>query len=147
MTRGFFAIGILNPKIEPNIGTLMRSAFLYDAAYVFTIGDRYTRHAADTPNTQLSIPLFNYANVEDMIAHMPAKTDLVGVELETGATNLQKYQHRERAVYLLGAEDSGLDIGTMAKCKDLVQIPTVRPYSMNVASAGSILLYDRYIKS
>lgn len=144
--RGFFAIGVLNPKIEPNVGTLMRSAFLYDARFVFTIGTRYTRHAADTPNAQLSVPLFNFESVDDLLNHMPAKTDLVGVELDSAAVSLPNYKHRDRAVYLLGAEDSGLDIGTMARCKDLVQVPSVKPYSMNVATAGGILMYDRFQK-
>lgn len=142
----FFGIGVMNSKVEANIGTLMRTAFLYDASFIFTIGTRYSRHASDTPNAQLSVPLFNYENLEDLLSHMPAKTDLVGVELDPRAVSLTEYKHPSRAVYLLGAEDSGLNFTTLMQCKDIVQIPAVRPYSMNLATAGGVLMYDRYQK-
>jgi hypothetical protein len=52
MTRGFFAIGIVNGKTHQNIGTLLRSAYLYDAAFVFTIGKRYDRQASSSTSVR-----------------------------------------------------------------------------------------------
>jgi tRNA(Leu) C34 or U34 (ribose-2'-O)-methylase TrmL len=145
--RGYFAIGIYQPKVEGNVGTLMRSAFLYEAAFVFTIGHRYRRTAMDTPNTPRQIPLFHFDTLDEAVAGMPHDCPLVGVELDDRATALPRYQHRERAAYLLGAEDRGIPGPELERCIDVVQIPTPRPYSMNVAAAGSILLYDRAMKA
>lgn len=147
MTRGFFAIGVYHPKTEVNIGTLMRSAFLYQAAYVFTIGHRYRRQSSDTPNTALHIPLFHYASVDDMVEHLPHNTPLVGVELDPRGRELHGYGHPERAAYLLGAEDHGLPQHVIARCHSLIEIPTPEPQSMNVATAGTVVLYDRYTKT
>lgn len=144
--RGFFAIGVYHPKTEANIGTLMRSAYLYNAAYVFTIGRRYRRQASDTPHTTLHIPLFHFESIEDAISHLPDSTPLVGVELDPRGKKLHEYKHPERAAYLLGAEDRGLPQKVIDMCHALIEIPTPQPESMNVATAGSIVLYDRHVK-
>lgn len=145
--RGYFAVGIHRPKRDVNVGGLWRSATLYGAAFVFTVGARYDRQAADTPKTPLHTPLHHYADVDDLVQHLPWSCPLVGVELDVRATGLTEYVHPQRAVYLLGAEDNGLPQKVMDRCHDLVVIPTVRDFSHNVASAGSIVLHDRHIKA
>lgn len=148
MSRGFFAIGIYHPKTEQNIGTLMRSAYLYDAAYVFTIGRRYTRQASDTPNATLHVPMFHYETFEDFTrGGLPYGAPLVGVELDDRSESLVDYAHPTRAIYLLGAEDNGLPRHVIDACHAIVQIPTPKPQSMNVATAGTVILHDRYAKS
>jgi tRNA G18 (ribose-2'-O)-methylase SpoU len=145
--RGFFAVGVYHPKTEANIGTLMRTAYLYDAAFVFTVGQRYRRQASDTPKTSGSIPLFHFDTIDDLHAHLPYGAPLVGVELDPRATALHEYSHPERAVYLLGAEDSGLPQHVIDRCHDLLVLDSVQPQSMNVATAGSIVIYDRHVKA
>jgi len=147
MTRGYFAVGIYRTKTEANVGTLWRSAHLYGAAFVFTVGKRYQRQSSDTPKTPLHTPLFHFDTIEDLRAHLPHSAPLVGVELDPRATALPDYSHPERAVYLLGAEDQGLPPSVVDLCHSVVQIPAVRSQSMNVAAAGSVLLYDRHAKS
>lgn len=49
-----------------------------------------------------------------------------------------------QACYLLGAEDNGLTKEAISKCQELVYLPGER--SLNVAVAGSIVLYDRISK-
>lgn len=147
VNRGFFAIGVYHPKTEANIGTLMRSAYLYQAAFVFTVGHRYVPQASDTPKTPLHIPLFNFQTIEDLHAHLPKGAPLIGVELDPRGKKLPDYKHPERGVYLLGAEDRGLPQNVIDMCHDLVEIPTPEPQSMNVATAGSIMLYDRHVKA
>lgn len=146
MTRGFFAVGVYHPKTEVNIGTLMRTAYLYDAAFVFTVGHRYKPQASDTPNTTRHIPLFNFATVDDLIAHLPDAAPLIGVELDPRAVSLHEYAHPPRGVYLLGAEDAGLPQHVIDRCHDLVVIDSVQPQSMNVSVAGSLVIYDRHVK-
>src|SRR4030095_12131863 len=104
MTRGFFGIGIYHPKTEHNVGTLWRTANLYGASFIFTIGRRYHRQASDTMATHLHTPLFHYDSVEDLKANLPWSTPLVGIELDPRAESLADFQHPMRAAYLLGAE-------------------------------------------
>lgn len=143
--RGFFAIGIERTKNVLNVGSLWRSAHLFGAAYVFTIGRRYTKQASDTTKAWRSIPLFHFDTFEDMRAHMPYDCRLVGIELDPRARRLPGYIHHERCIYLLGAEDHGLTAETLDRCHDLVQLPGEAP--MNVANAGTVVLYDRHAKT
>ena len=145
--RGFFAVGVYRPKTEANVGTLWRTAHLYGAAFVFTVGRRYQRQSSDTPKTPLHTPLFHFADINDLGEHLPWSAPLVGVELDSRSVSLPSYEHRLRSVYLLGAEDHGLPPDVLDACHDVIQIPSLAPQSMNVAVAGSVVLYDRHVKS
>lgn len=146
MTRGYFGVGIWHAKHDVNIGTLWRSATLYDAAFVFTVGARYQPQASDTCKTPLHTPLLHFADIDDLVAHLPHSCPLIGVELDPCARELTGYQHPQRAAYLLGAEDHGLPSAVVERCHDLVVIPTVRGFSHNVAVAGALVLHDRHVK-
>jgi tRNA G18 (ribose-2'-O)-methylase SpoU len=89
----------------------------------------------------------NYSDIDDMVDHLPFSCPLVAVELDELAKSLPEFSHPQRAVYLLGAEDHGLPQGVLDRCHYTVQIPTVQEWSMNVAVAGSIVMYDRMSKS
>lgn len=147
MSRGYFGIGIWHGKTEHNIGTLWRSAHLYDAAFIFTVGQRYKMQASDTPKTRRHTPMFEFASIDDLIAHLPYSCPLVGVELDPRAEPLDSFRHPERACYLLGAEDHGLPKAVLDRCHSIVQIETPRPESMNVAVAGSLMLHHRFATS
>lgn len=144
--RGFFAIGIFNVRTPQNIGTLWRSAQMYDAAFVFTVGARYRRQASDTPKTPRHKPLFHFRDLGDLIEHLPDACPLVGIELDPRAQMLSDYRHPERACYLLGAEDHGLSIAARDACHDLVQIEGPKPQSLNVSVAGSLVMHDRWLR-
>lgn len=142
--RGFFSIGVCQPKHEVNVGTLWRTATLYGASFVFTVGRRYQYQAGDTTKTPLHTPLFHFADIDDLIAHLPHGCPLVGVELDPRATHLTKFAHPPRAAYLLGAEDHGLSAKQRDACHYLVEIESALPQSMNVATAGAVLLHSRH---
>lgn len=142
--RGFFAIGIENGKTLPNLGTLWRSANIFGAQFIFTIGRRYKNQSSDTLKTPRHIPLFHYENVQDLIDHLPSACPLVGLELDERAVAISNYKHPQRACYLLGAEDNGLTKVAREKCHALVQLPG--ECSLNVAVAGSIVMFDRNSK-
>lgn len=144
--RGYFGIGIYQPKTTENMGTLWRSAFLFSADFIFTVGARYKKQPSDTPNTQLHVPLYNYTDFDDLIKHLPDGSQLVCIEMLDKAKSLKEMSHPERAVYLLGAEDYGIP-EELTKGYQTVYIPTERPFSMNVAVCGSLVLYDRSIKN
>ena len=126
-----------------NLGTLWRSAFNFGASFIFTIGKRYKKQASDTIKAIKHIRLYEYLTYEDFYKSMPKNCVLVMVEQTQEATNLKDFTHPERAIYLLGAEDNGLPERIM---KDHPKIYVDTPMCLNVAVAGSIIMYDRSIK-
>lgn len=142
--RGYFGVVAYSPRHDTNIGTLWRSASTYDAAFIATIGARYIRQPGDTPKTPLHTPLWSFDTFDDFIGSMPTECKLIAVELATNSIPLPDFDHPERAVYLLGAEDTGIPAGILDQCDDVVQIPTPARWSLNVAVAGSITLASRY---
>lgn len=142
--RGYFGVGVENCKYEMNLGTLWRSAHIFGASFIFVIGQRYRRQSSDTTKAWRSIPLYQYLTFEDFYSSMPNDTILTGVEIMDRATPITKFTHNPRAVYLLGAEDGGLSKRAAEKCHRLVQIPG--NICLNVAVAGSIIMYDRIAK-
>ena len=147
MNRGYFGVAVYRPKTAANVGTLWRTATVYGAAFLATIGHRYARQPSDTPNSPLHTPLHHYADLLDLLTHLPHGCPLVGVELADGAVPLPEFTHPPRALYLLGAEDYGLPVSVLRRCHHVVQIPAEQPYSLNVSVAGSIVIADRYFRA
>ena len=143
-SRGYFGIGIERSKTEANVGTLWRSAFALGAAFVFTIGKRYPRQASDTTESWRHIPLLEFATVEDFRAHIPYDCQVIGVEITPEAELLRDFQHPQRAIYLLGPEDGSLSNAAQAICQHIVKFDS--RYCLNVAAAGTVVMYDRSIR-
>lgn len=141
--RGFFGIGIYNPKSEVNIGSLWRTAQNLNASFIFTIGKRYKRESSDTTKAFRHVPLYHYSTFEEFEKSLPFDTQVVLVEQDVKANNLIDFYHPERVAYVLGAEDYGFP-KEILKGHNIVQIPSQR--CLNVAIAGSIVLYDRIAK-
>lgn len=141
---GFYGVGVYHPKVEANVGTLWRSAMTYGAAFLATVGARYRTQSSDTCKAPQSIPLHHYSDLSDPIEHLPDGCPLVGIELSPEALPLRGYQHLPRALYLLGAEDHGLPPAVLDRCHHLLRIDTPRPWSLNVAVAGSLVMAHRY---
>jgi tRNA G18 (ribose-2'-O)-methylase SpoU len=143
--RGYFGIGVWHAKTANNIGTLWRSAHNFGAAFIFTIGKRFPRQASDTTDARRHVPLYEYSDLDDLLAHLPFSCPLVGIEQAPWAKALPEFTHPERACYLLGAEDHGLSPEVMRRCHLIVEVPGAT-HCLNVATAGSIVLYDRLNK-
>lgn len=141
--RGYFGIGIENPKSKENVGGLWRSAHAFGAAFIFTIGFRYRRQYTDTTKAWTQIPFYAYADFADFQRYLPLDCPILGVE--TDGNSIANLVHLDRAIYLLGAEDYGLSEAARRACSYLIRIPSA--YCLNVATAGSIVMYDRIIKS
>ncbi len=139
----FFGIGIQNGKTPENLGVLWRSAQNMGASFIFTIGNRYAKQASDTHNAVKAMPYFHYDTFEDFYHHLPKGAMLVGVELTDRAVSLETFNHPKRCVYLLGAEDHGLSKMAIEKSQFVVEFKS--ELSLNVAVAGSIIMYDRGI--
>lgn len=145
--RGYFAVGIMDGKSPQNIGTLWRSAACYGAAFVFTVGRRYKRGPGDTPDVSKHTPLWHFDSVDDLKYKLPDKCNLIGVEVgDERGRPLTTYTHPERAAYLLGAEDHGLDADTLKQCWGVIEVETELDIPLNVSTAGSIVCHDRMVK-
>ena len=144
MERGYFGIGIYHGKTETNIGTLWRSAAILGADFIFTIGRRYKQQSSDTMKAHRHIPLYHYQDYDDFFRHLPMGCPVVAVEIAEDSVALEDYVHPERCAYLLGAEDHGLPEAVLNRCRETVRL--LGDYCMNVATAGSIVMYDRLVK-
>lgn len=143
--RGYYGIGIYLPKYEINVGGLFRTAHSFGADFVFTVGRRYKPQASDTTKVMRHVPLYNYQTFDDCVEHLPMGCELVCVELTDDAEHLTTFQHPQRCVYLLGAEDHGLPPRLTNKFKT-IQVPFGK-MCLNVATTGGIVMYDRKAKS
>lgn len=140
MKRGYFGIGIYHPKTETNMGTLWRSAQNFGADFIFTIGKRYQKQSSDTTKAWRHVPLFEYVSFEDFRSHVPYSCQIVFVEQAEGARDIKRAYHPESCAYVLGAEDHGIPEEIM-RGHQKIFIDT--PMCLNVAVAGSIVLFDR----
>ena len=139
--RGYFAIGAERASKALNLGNLMRSAHGFGASFTFTIGATYQalEARADTSKGQWHVPHYNWASLDEMV--LPRGCKLVGVELIEDAIALPSFCHPLRAAYVLGPEHGSLSGPLLERCDYLVKIPTT--FSINVAMAGAIVMYDR----
>jgi tRNA G18 (ribose-2'-O)-methylase SpoU len=142
MSRGWFAIGIEHTKTETNVGTLWRTAHALGAAFVFTVGRRYTQQSSDTTKAWRHLPLMHFASWAEFT--QPYDAMLIGVENFGDPVPVASFSHPERAVYVLGSEDNGLSKEAIRRCQRLVVLPGAM--CLNVATAGALMMYDRWIK-
>lgn len=142
--RGFAVIGIDNPKYKVNVSSLVRSARAFGASSVFTVGAQRLSHGDDTPAVghDKHIPIFQMDSTDELLG---VNGTTVAITTDSAATPLRKIHHPERAVYVLGSEDTGHEDEFLAH-EDVktVRIPT--QWCLNVATAGSLVLYDRQAK-
>ena len=145
MNRGYFGIALWHSKSGSNLGTAVRSAYAFGAAFVATVGKRYEKQGSDTGQAWRHMPVFHYPDLAALEAGVPISCPLIAVELCEGATDLHRFCHPERAVYLLGPEDGSLPEEALAACNRRIKIAGAS-WCLNVASAASIVMYDRVAK-
>ena len=90
------------------------------------------------------IPTFSYKDFQDFNDHRPYDCPLIGIELTDKSVMIKDFVHPKQACYLLGAEDNGLTIEALKACQKIIKLPGDR--CLNVAVAGSIVLFDRINK-
>ena len=140
--RGYVGIGIYSGKRTYNFGVLVRTARVFGADFVFSVGRRNPGEASSV-GSELSIPLFHFDTLALLVASIPVNARLVCVELAAAAVDVRTYQHPDQAVYLLGPEDGALPSSIMRQ-HDTVILPGA--YPLNVAMAATVVLYDRMLK-
>ena len=140
-SRGYFAIGVEGISKAVNLGNLLRSAHAFGASFVFTIGADETRAPDLTTRRRPGriCPLYHWRSLADL--KLPKGCSLVGVEILEAAHELPSFPHPLRAAYVLGPERGALSPELAARCQHLVRIPAA--FSLNLATAGAIVMYDR----
>lgn len=143
--RGYFGIGVMNMKIGINYGTLFRSAYAFDADFIFLIGKRFEKQPSDTTRSEKHLPLYEYKTFDEFYSNIPYDCQLVSVEICNKSKPIRVFSHPERAIYLLGQEDGSLPNAVIDKSWGVIEIPA--KHCLNVAVAGSIVMFDRINKS
>lgn len=144
-TRGFFGIGVEGVSKSANVGALLRTAHAFGASFCFLLGagfDSREGRLADTADTPAHVPLWHFDSVGGL--QLPERCVLVGIELTPEAVDLPSFRHPLDAAYVLGPERSSLSPELMARCEHVVRIPT--RFSLNLAVAGALVLYDRLLQ-
>jgi len=139
--KGYFGIGAERISKPLNLGNLIRSAHAFGASFVFTLGahPRALDFSSDTSKTLTRIPYYHWATIDEM--QLPRDCRLVGLELMEESVDLPSFRHPLKAAYVLGPEKGALSEPLLGRCDHLVRIPS--QFSINVAMAGAITMYDR----
>ena len=140
VSRGYSAVALVRPKSADNYGTAMRSCVVFGVDLVQIVCGRFRRQSSDTVRSWAKVPVLHQQ--ADLV--IPYDCVPVAVELVPDATPLPAFVHPERALYVFGPEDGNLPPGVLARCARKVAIPGA--FCLNLASAVSIVLYDRAAK-
>jgi tRNA G18 (ribose-2'-O)-methylase SpoU len=144
-TRGYFGIGAEGVSKSANVGALLRTGHAFGASFCFTVGtgwDARAARTADTSHTELHVPMWRYPSITEM--SLPIGCVLVGIELLDDAVDLPSFRHPLNAAYVLGPERAGLSGALLQRCDHVIRIPT--RFSLNLAVAGALVLYDRMLQ-
>jgi tRNA(Leu) C34 or U34 (ribose-2'-O)-methylase TrmL len=167
--RGYFSIGIDGVTKTGNMGNLIRTAHGFGAAFAFSIRPEFresldslpadslaseeekaqiksklkarNKGRPDTSKTDKNIPYFEFDSLEEMI--LPKACQLVAVEITDDAVDMPSFRHPAQAAYILGAERLSISLPVLERCDHVIKIPT--RFSLNVATAGAIVMYDRIL--
>lgn len=144
--RGYFSIGVENISKPMNLGNLIRSAHAFGANSVFTVKphpriteERDKVQKSDTSKSNIHMPYFEWSDINEI--NIPNGCKLVGIEITEDAIDLPNFVHPIRAMYILGAEKGSLSDDAKRRSSYIIKIPT--KFSLNVAIAGAIVMYDR----
>lgn len=136
-----------------NVGALFRTADAVGITRIILAGfsptpiDRFGRIRTDLAKSALgaeqSVP---WEYVDDMMVTVNEYRErgfhIVGVEQDSRSIDYKQLEKRERMVFILGTETTGMDESLRSCCDTLVEIPMQgMKESLNVSVAAGIVLY------
>ena len=139
--RGYACIGLDNPKINANIGGVLRAAEIFNARFVAISGHRYKKASTDTFKHIRHLPLLQ---VDDLRMIIPYDCIPIAVELKDDAKSIHEFEHPERAFYIFGGEDATLGERILSWCREVIYVPSNG--CLNLAACVNVVLYDRSYK-
>lgn len=145
------SIVLQNPHFAHNVSMVTRLASCFGIEQVWFTGNRVKVDLEQRKRMPREERMKGYSDVEIInhelpLEQFPPGTVPVAVEVRPNSERLQDFQHPENAVYVFGPEDSSIHAGTLTYCHRFVVIPTRHGYCLNLATAVSILLWDRMVK-
>lgn len=140
--RGYFGVALWHPKESENVGGLWRSAHVFGAAFLATLGKRYHRAPQDTSDAASHVPLMTFDDYPTFEKIMMSGAELVVVERTETARHLSCFTHPEKAIYLFGPEDGSVPEEILSATDHCITIPH-GDWSLNLHAAGAIVMYDR----
>jgi len=141
ITRGYVGLGLVNPKHDCNVGSILRLAYNFDCAFVAYTGKRYRKHGSDTQKAWRHIPLFR---ADDLKSIIPYDCVPIAIEINGKAKSIVSFNHPQRAFYIFGPEDGSVTKELLSFCRHVLYVPTT--HCMNLAVTAGVVLYDRLNK-
>lgn len=142
-----FAVAVINMSKEMNIGSLLRTAHAAAVRELILVGEpSFNTYAAATTDRWTDVSFLE--TTAELIAHAKEQgMPLVAVEKHARAVPLFEAVYPTRPLFVLGAEKFGVPEDVLDACELIVQIPQwgLVP-SLNVAAAGSVVIYDYLAK-
>lgn len=131
-----------------NVGSMIRNAAALGVDAVLLspgCADPYYRKAARTSAGHVfTVPLRRCARWPEDLRALGRERTVVGAVLDPEAVPLWRFVWPNRVALVLGTEGAGLSAAAKGCCERLVSIPMAPAAdSLNVASAGAVLLYAR----
>lgn len=139
------------PKSPGNLGTIIRTATSFDAAFLITTG-----HAADpfdpacvraSVGTLFDLPLVRLPSHAPLLAWVEARKRLGPLAVigtgQAGSAVIDQIDLRGNLLIVLGNETEGLSGAYRDACDVFARLPTgQRQPSLNVSAAAAIVLYE-----
>ncbi|XDD45092.1 TrmH family RNA methyltransferase [Leptospira sp. WS39.C2] len=139
------------PSDLGNFGSLLRSADAFLVDYVFVIGHSIDVYEPKVIRSSLGAlfhtKLVFVSDFDSLITFVETEKNRIGLSVvgtdSTGDYDLRKHQIKSPILLILGNEKKGMSVQLQSLCDIIVKIPMLGVVnSLNVASAGSILLWE-----
>ena len=143
------SIMLINPRYPHNVGGALRACGCWGFKQLWWTGDRVTLDYAKGERLPREERMKGYKHVQmyhegDAFKRIPRHVTPICVELLATSEPLETFEHPEDAVYIFGPEDGNVPIEVRRYCHRFIFIPT--HFCLNLASAVSVVLYDRFLK-
>jgi len=135
-------------RSEGNLGTLIRTSEAIGGAGFILVGTRIDPYAPGVVRAAMGATFrqtFIRTNDQSLANWVRRHRCRVVGASPDGSAELHRFAYPRPTVLALGEERQGLSPGQRGHCTDLVRIPMVGAAdSLNLAVAGSLLLYEVY---
>lgn len=143
-------VGLLLDNVQSpfNVGAILRTAAALTVDHLWLAGATASPTDAKTGKTALGSQRFldwswHEAGTDAVAAARAAGYRVVAIELTADATPLPEAGLDGDVCLVLGHEDRGIPIATLAACDEVAFVPQLgRIGSLNVATAAAIALYE-----
>lgn len=145
---------ILDKVQDPgNLGTIIRSAVSFNVENIICLEGTVDAFSPKVVRSTMSgiskVKIYNISNNE--IDKLIGIFKNAGYNIVATSLNAEKYINEEdisyNDIYVLGNEANGVSNELLEKCNKQVKIPMENAMeSLNVATAGTILMYEQYVR-